>query len=217
MADTALQRKNMVESQVRPSDVTDRRITSAMMSLPREAFLPERLAALAYSDAALPLDGERSLMAPRDFARLIQLAGVEGDERVLVVGSGVGYSAAVLSRMARDIVALDSDAYFTSAAIKALGAVGAANVSAVTGELAAGWPERAPYDVIILEGCVEAVPEGLKGQLAPGGRLIAVLVGEGSVGRAALFGTEDSAPLVAFEAAAPRLPGFGSALRGFEF
>ncbi|MFN0217473.1 MAG: protein-L-isoaspartate O-methyltransferase family protein [Hyphomicrobium sp.] len=207
----------MVESQVRPSDVTDRRIMTAMMAVPRERFVPQRLAGLAYMDTALTLDGGRSLMAPRDFARLIQLAGIESDERVLDVGSGGGYSAAVLARMAGTVVALDCDATATAGSRSALAEVGADNVTAVTGPLQDGWTDGAPYDVMVVEGGVSQIPEALKAQLAPGGRLVAAVVTAG-IGRAVVWRREagDGAPRVAFEIGAPRLPGFDAATPRFE-
>lgn len=219
MADLALQRKNMVESQVRPSDVTDRRITAAMMALPRERFLPPHLAGLAYSDGALALGDGRGLMAPRDFARLIQLAVIGDGDRVLDVGSAGGYSAAVLSRLAREVVALESNHGEALNATATLPEFGGANVKIVSGPLEAGWPEGAPYDVIVVEGALDAVPATLLAQLAPGGRLVAILVADG-IGRAAVFGPgpgHSAAPRLAFEASAPRLPGFVSTAEKFVF
>lgn len=218
MADMSVQRRNMVESQVRPSDITDRRITRAMMAVPRELFVPARLAGLAYSDAPLSLENGRGLMAPRDFARLVQLADIGDSDRVLDVGSCGGYSAAVLARLAGEVVALDSDSSARAAAAKALEESGATNVSCVSGPLQAGWSARAPYDVIILQGAVEIIPQKLKDQLAPRGRLVAVVL-ENGIGRAVVLrgGAEASAPRIAFEASAPRLAGLETGAKGFEF
>jgi protein-L-isoaspartate(D-aspartate) O-methyltransferase len=208
----------MVESQVRPSDVTDRRITSAMMSLPRERFVPARVAQLAYMDGALPLSASRGLMAPRDFARLVQLAGVNETDRVLDVGSAGGYSAAVLSKLAREVVALESDATIQSNAKAVMSEVGISNVTFASGPFAAGWPDGGPYDVIVVEGAIEAIPDALRAQLTPSGRLVAVLTHRG-VGRAALVagGSGEAAPRVTFEISAPPLPGFAAAAKAFEF
>ena len=217
MTDTVLQRKNMVESQVRPSDVTDRRITSAMLDVPRDHFVPADKCALAYMDEALLVAPDRSLMAPRDFARLVQLAAIEPNDTVLIVGALGGYSSAILARLAKHVVALDCDSALTSAAGAALQAAGVSNVTIVTGSLTAGWAAAAPFDVILIEGGVELIPEPLFAQLAASGRLVAVEWDKG-VGRAVV--RQKTASTVsrreAFEAAAPLLPGFGRA-KAFAF
>ena len=214
MVDAALQRKNMVESQVRPSDVTDRRILRAMLDIPRETFVPEDLRSLAYMDtdvrllAAAPGKAARAMLAPRVFARLLNLAALEEGDVVLDVGTGSGYSAAVLARIVRTVVALESDPGLAATAGKLLGAV--PNVSVVTGGLAAGWPGSGPYDAIILEGAVSEVPQALCDQLRDGGRLVAV-VGDNSQPRATLWQRLGSNfdQRAAFDAGASRLPGFG--------
>ena len=217
MADTALQRKNMVESQVRPSDMTDRRIMGAMLALPRERFVPESLAALAYMDEALPVAPGRGLMAPRDFARLIQLAQIEPSERILDIGALSGYSSAVLARLGNEIVALESDAAAHDSALSILKTLNIGNVRAVSGPLAAGWPAAAPYDVIVLEGAVETIPDALLVQLSPNGRIAGILR-DGKVSRAFLLKKtpEGASRRTAFEASAPGLPGFEMA-KGFAF
>jgi protein-L-isoaspartate(D-aspartate) O-methyltransferase len=210
MTDAALQRLNMVESQVRPSDVTDRRITSAMSAVGREQFVPAALAAVAYMDDPLTLAPGRVLPAPRTFARLVQLAAVEAGDKVLDVGALMGYSAAVLGRMAHDVVALESDAALASDAVKALQAAGAGNVKVVTGPLAEGHAAAAPYDVIVIEGALELVPQELAAQLAAGGRLVAIEK-SGGIGRAVVMQADGSGRLssrIAFEASAPVLLGF---------
>jgi protein-L-isoaspartate(D-aspartate) O-methyltransferase len=157
MADAALQRKNMVESQVRPSDVTDRRITAAMAKIPRERFLPARLTAFAYSDETLNLGPGRVVLAPSTFARLLQLAEIDAKNNVLVIG-GCGYAAAIVAEMAATAVALLPDGQAAANVSEIFSAIGTANVTVVNGELAAGWKAKAPYDVIVIEGGVEAVP-----------------------------------------------------------
>ena len=213
MVDAAVQRKNMVESQVRPSDVTDRRILRAMLDIPRETFVPEDLRSLAYMDtdvrlqAAEPGKAVRAMLAPRVLARLLNLAALEEGDVVLDVGTGSGYSAAVLARIVRTVVALESDPGLAATAGKLLGA--APNVSVVTGGLAAGWPGSGPYDAIILEGAVSELPQALREQLRDGGRLVAV-VGDNSQHKATLWRRLGSNfdQRAAFDAAAPRLPGF---------
>lgn len=212
-----LQRKNMVESQVRPSDVTDRRITSAMMALPRERFVPANVANLAYMDEAIAVGPGRGLMAPRVLARLVQLADVSQNDSVLVVGAGSGYSAALLAGLGQKVIALESDTDMAARIAPLLGDLGIANVAAVPGPLPAGWQPAAPYDVILLDGAVDAVPEALTAQLAAGGRLVAIEK-QGGFSRAVLLrkSGEVVSRRVAFDAAAPALPGFERAA-GFVF
>ena len=210
MTDTALQRKNMVESQVRPSDVTDRRITAAMQDLAREEFVPPALRSVAYMDEPLAVAPGRSLLAPRTFARLLQLADVDAGEKVLIVGSSTGYSAAVVARMTSNVVALESNAELVAAAKSALAPT---NITLASGPLADGWAAAGPYDVIIIEGGFEVLPPQLLGQLSSDGRLVGIDV-SGGVGRAVrveMPGAKDNVTTsrrVAFEAAATCLPGF---------
>lgn len=213
MVDIALQRKNMVESQVRPSDVTDRRITGAMQDVPRERFVPAALASLAYMDEALTVSPGRSLMAPRTFARLLQLGDVRDGDKVLIVGALQGYSAAVIARLAREVVALDCDGAAGTASKALLAERGVSNVTIVTGPLERGWTAGAPYDLIFVEGAVPEIPKALSDQLAEHGRMVAIEAAAG-MGRAVVVskvGGKDASMLsrrVAFEAAASGLPGF---------
>lgn len=216
MADSALQRKNMVESQVRPSDVTDRRITAAMQDIAREKFLPAGVdKTLAYMDVELPVGGGRALMAPRTLARLLQLAAIEAEDKVLIVGALTGYSAAILARMAKNIVALESDPAFAKAARETLAAN--QNVEVVQGDLAQGHAAGAPYDAIIIEGCVEDVPDALISQLGQGGCLVAVEARAG-LGQAIVITKTSLAASrrTAFDAGAATLPGFAKPA-GFVF
>ena len=215
MASFAEQRKNMVESQVRTSDVTDRRIIAALLDVPREIFVPEAIRPLAYMDGSLRLIAgsvmgpERSIMEPRLFARLLDLANIQKADRVLDVGAGTGYSAAVLSRLAGHVIALEAEADLVSAAEKVFAELKPANVRVVKGGLAAGWAEAAPYDVIVLEGSVTEVPETLLNQLNEGGRLLAIENSRGH-GRAVIwrrFGTSFDRR-ISFDASATALPGF---------
>ena len=210
MADIALQRKNMVESQVRPSDVTDRRIMAAMTDLARERFVPDVLQALAYMEEDLPLAASRSMLAPRTLARLIQLCEVESRDKVLIAGALTGYSAALLAHLAGPIVALECDAGLAKTAEATLRQLAVATVKIATGPLAQGYAADAPYDVILIEGAIELLPDSLTDQLAPGGRLVAVEIANG-VGRAIVVRRGTSGGLarrVAFEASAGLLAGF---------
>jgi protein-L-isoaspartate(D-aspartate) O-methyltransferase len=218
MSDTALQRKNMVESQVRPSDVTDRRITAAMMAIPRDRFLPPPLASFAYSDETLMVAANRAMLAPRLLAKLVQLAEVEASDKALVVGGCCGYAAAIVAQLAAKVVALLPDGETASATAAVLSAVGIDSVETVAGALTAGCPAKAPYDVILIEGGVETVPDALQNQLADGGRLVAVGV-DCAVGRAFLLHKSHTliARRDAFQASAPLLPGFEAARSSFVF
>lgn len=213
--DYATQRKNMVESQVRPSDVTDRRIIRAMLDLPRERFVPERFRALAYMDGPVPLTSaeaagaRRSLLPARTLAKLVQAAEIEPTATVLDVGAGTGYASALLARLAESVVALECDAGLLGVAREALRSVGADKVEIVEGELALGWPNDGPYDAILVEGAVEAVAPELLDQLKDGGRLVAIAADRSS-GRATVWRRDGGAfgRTIVFDAAADVLPGF---------
>lgn len=220
MTDSLIQRTNMVESQVRPSDVTDRRILRAMQHVPRERFVPVSMASLAYMDNDVPLGdkGEalqrpaRSLMSPRNFAKLLQLAAIEPESNVLIVGAGRGYSAAIVAELARSVVALECDpalAEHAKAALAASGSAKSGDVRVVVGDLNSGYAAAGMYDVIIVDGMIGARPEALLAQLKQGGRLVCV-VRAGSVGRATRFlrSGVHIAESVAFEATVGALPGF---------
>lgn len=214
-ADFAAQRAMMVEGQLRTRDVTHVALLEAMSEIPREAFVPGRRKNLAYMDEDLevsPAGGDgpaRFLMEPAQFARLVQLAGVKPSDLVLDVGCVTGYSAAVLSRIASFVVALECDSMLAELAAETLSELDCVNVSVVIGELEKGHADEAPYDVILLGGAVDRVPDTLLDQLAEGGRLVAV-IGEGNAARAHLFLKEDGiiSSRSAFNAAVRRLPGF---------
>ena len=184
------QRVKMVDGQLRTTDVGDTAILSAMLALPREAFVPAAKRALAYidEDIELPVSpggAPRFLMEPSPFARLVQLAAVRNGDTVLDVGCATGYSSAVLARMGGAVVALESDPLLAAQAREALEGQGVDNVTVVEGDLAGGHAARAPYDVIFVNGAVDEVSPALFDQLADGGRLVAV-IGEGNAGRAML-------------------------------
>jgi len=214
MIDFAAARRMMVECQVRTSDVTDPRIIAAMLELPREIFLPEQFALLAYLDRDLPATAVpgtpgRCLIKPMVLAKLIQAAAIGADDHVLDVGCASGYSAAVLARLARSVVALEADVELAQRAKALLQAIGAGNVTVVTGSLPVGCSAHAPFDVIVIEGTIEVKPSALIGQLKPGGRLVGIC-GRAPVAKAMLWrvdgGDVGSVPI--FDATAPLLPGF---------
>ena len=210
MADYAQARRVMVDRQVRTADVTDLRIISALLEVPRDMFVPAARRAIAYLDLDVPVNEQgRVLLKPMVFAKLLQATGIGETDRVLDVGCATGYSAGVLGKLAGEVVALEEDAALARGAGETLAQIGARTVSVVSGALVAGWAQRAPYDVIVLEGAAEVVPDSLLSQLAEGGRLVAV-VGSGPMGKATLYrraGRHATAQPV-FDAAAPLLPGF---------
>jgi protein-L-isoaspartate(D-aspartate) O-methyltransferase len=214
MTDFAAARRSMVDGQVRTSNVTDLRIIAAMLELPRERFVAERDAALAYADRDLPLraigaEPGRCLLKPMVVAKMVQAAEVRATDHVLDVGCATGYSAALLARLVGSVVALEEDAALAAAARKNLAGVGGAKLEVVTGPLAQGYAPRSPYDLVFVDGATEVEPRSLFGQLKDQGRLIAV-VGRPPATRAVLYrcvgGNVSGWPV--FDASAPVLPGF---------
>jgi protein-L-isoaspartate(D-aspartate) O-methyltransferase len=186
MIDVTAARRHMVDGQLRPNRVTAPALLDAMAELPRERFVPAALRGIAYVDEDLALGGGRFLMEPLTLARLIQAAAPGPNDNALDVGGATGYSAAVLSRLVASVVALEQDQALAAAATAAFKELGIANVQTVVAPLAGGHPRNAPYNVILVNGAVDHVPDALAAQLAEGGRLAAV-VGTGPVGRATLL------------------------------
>ncbi len=198
-------RRHMVNGQLRVGGVTDLNVLAAFLDTPREAFVAPAQAGFAYLDCDQPAlgSGDRRLLAPLTLARLLQAAAVAPGERALDVAGGSGYSAAILEQMGASVVALESDAGAADAARRALG--GHAGVDIVEGDLAAGAPTRAPFDVILVNGAFESLPDALIAQLADNGRLVgveaqtgaqeAVLIEKSAAGisRRALFETRAAA------------------------
>ena len=211
MTDFAAARRMMVDGQIRTVDVTDQRLLGAMLAVERERFVPPAHRAIAYLDRDIPVtDGAgpaRRLPKAMVVARMLHAAAIEPTERVLDVGCGTGYSAAILARIATEVIALEENPELFAAAQAAL--AGQDNVKVVNGPLAAGWPTAAPYDVILLDGATEIAPRTLLSQLREGGRLVCVLgrepMGKGTVYRM-VSGHVTAQPV--FDAAAPLLPGF---------
>jgi protein-L-isoaspartate(D-aspartate) O-methyltransferase len=217
MPDYTAQRMNMVESQVRANDVTDIRIHDAMRAVPRERFVPTVKRGVAYADGAIEVVANRYLLEPRTFSKLIQLAQIASTDSVLDVGCATGYSTAVIARLAARVTGLEQDADLVRVASDMAPAVGATNVAIVQGSLADGHRAGAPYDVIVVNGAIEAPPEALLGQLAEGGRLVAI-VQSGEQSRAHLYLRQNGriGSRVAFDAWAPLLAGFRQKV-GFVF
>jgi protein-L-isoaspartate(D-aspartate) O-methyltransferase len=214
MFDTATARRLMVDGQVRVADVTDLDLLDAMLTVPRERFVPPSLAPLAYLDNDIPICKGRALLKPMVLAKLIQAAQVGSSDRVLDVACGTGYSTAVLARLAGSVIGLEEDADLARQAKEALAAAGAARAEIVVGPLTAGWAAGAPYDVILLNGATEIVPEVLGSQLKPDGRLVCVY-GRSPAEKGTVFRLSEG-QLVGrpiFDAAAALLPGCAAPLQ----
>lgn len=201
--DYRMMRQAMVSSQLRTTAVSDPRIVAAMQSVAREDYVPADRRALAYVDVEVPLGNGRALNPPMATGRLLNEAAITATDKVLLVGSASGYCAALLAKLAGSVVALEVDKALAASAISS------PTVAHVVGDLATGWPKSAPYDVIIIDGAVESVPEGLAAQLVDGGRMVTAIIDQGvtrlAVGRKAA----DSLVLVPFaDADAVILPGF---------
>jgi protein-L-isoaspartate(D-aspartate) O-methyltransferase len=171
-------RQKMVDGQVRPSDVTDFRIIDAMLAVPREAFVPESQRALAYLDLDLDVSeggpAKRFLIKPAVIAKMVQAAEIKDTDDLLIVGSATGYLAAVVAKLARHVVATECDPALAAKAKNAFVELGLGNVTVKTAAAAEGDSANAPYDVIILNGATEIVPEKLYRQLREGGRLVGI-------------------------------------------
>ncbi|TPL51819.1 protein-L-isoaspartate O-methyltransferase [Mesorhizobium sp. B2-4-6] len=221
-ADFSERRVKMVDGQVRTTDVTSAPLLEAMLAVPREAFVGAGQQDLAYIDEDIRIsDGAngdaRYLMEPSPLAKLLQLAEIDAGDSVLDVGCGTGYSAALLSRLARSVVALESDPALAEAAKSTLSSLGCQNVTVVTGPLPQGQAAKGPYNAILIGGSVEEVPSALLDQLAEEGRLV-VVEGRGNSGVARLFFKAGGVVTGrrAFNAAIKPLPGFERA-HAFEF
>ena len=175
MPDFAEARLHMVDSQLRTREVTDKPLLAAMLNVPRERFVPAARAGLAYADMTHKLSesGDRVLPAPEAFARLVQFGGITRDDIVLDVGCGTGYSSAVIAQIAAAVVALESDEDLAAKADSILTELEVGNAAVLSGDLSAGVASEAPFDVIVIEGAVDFVPEALLAQLKEGGRLVA--------------------------------------------
>lgn len=212
MADFSGLRTKMVDGQVRTTDVTSLPLLDALLSVPREEFVPAAKKSLAYIDEDLEIAPGRYLMEPSPFARIVQLAEIQPGDFVLDIGAGTGYSSAVLSKIAGSVVALEQDPALAEKAQSVLSALGYDTVAVVEGRLTAGYPAQAPYDVIVIEGAVEQIPQVLFDQLKDGGRLVAV-EGFGNSGVVHIYVKHGSSVSArrAFNAAVKALPGFNNA------
>ena len=205
----------MVDTQVRPSDVTKFPIISAMLDVPREAFVPGKAQPVAYMDAPVSLGPGREMLEARVLAKMLDALDIRKSDQVLIVGGGLGYSAAVLARMADSVVMVEEDAGLAKEAEATLTQFEVDNAVVLEGPLVEGAAQAGPFDVILVEGAVQTVPDALLAQLAEGGRIGAIFV-EGANGEVRI-GTLVEGHLgwrFAFNAGGPVLPGFARA-QGF--
>ncbi|SPF81921.1 protein-L-isoaspartate O-methyltransferase family protein [Pseudoprimorskyibacter insulae] len=209
MTDYAARRTMMVDTQVRPSDVTKFPIIDAMLSVPRESFVPRDKREAAYIGENVELGGGRVVLEPRTLAKMLDALDIANDELVLDIGTGLGYSSAVIARIAEAVIAVEDDEDRADEAQALLSENGSDNVVLHKGALTAGAADHGPYDVIIVQGGVEYLPEALTEQLKEGGR-ICVLFQTGALGEVRIGYKIDGKMhwRLAFNAGAPVLPGF---------
>ncbi|WP_298257558.1 protein-L-isoaspartate O-methyltransferase [uncultured Litoreibacter sp.] len=211
MLDNAANRTMMVDTQVRPSDVTKFPIIDAMLTVRREAYVPQDKRDVAYVDGAIELGEGRVVLEPRTFAKMLDALDIQRSDVVLDIGCGLGYSSAVLAHTADVVVALEQDEDLARDAETILAEQNVDNAVVIAGPLANGAAKSGPYDVICIQGGVSHVPAEILGQLKEGGRIMAIFsdnaLGEARLGRKVNGNVSWS---LAFNAGAPVLPGFSS-------
>lgn len=209
MTEFALRRTMMVDTQVRPSDVTKFPIIEAMLSVPREVYVPGEKREAAYIGENVEIAPGRVVLEPRTLAKLLDALDIQPDEMVMDLGCGLGYSTAIAARLADAVVAVEEDGELATAAQRTLSSQGVDNAAVIEGPLAQGAAKHGPYDVILLQGGAEEIPAALLDQLKDGGRIGAVFM-TGALGEARIGYKVDGRVTwrLAFNAAAPVLPGF---------
>ncbi|APG47669.1 protein-L-isoaspartate O-methyltransferase family protein [Phaeobacter porticola] len=212
MTDFAERRRMMVDTQIRPSDVTKFPIIEAMLAVPREAFVADAQREAAYADGNLDIAPNRVLLEPRTLAKILDAIDVQPDELVLDVACGLGYSTAVVARVAQMVIGVEEDESLAADAQEQLSAVAADNAIVHIGPLTEGAAEHGPYDVMMIEGGVETLPDALLAQLKDGGRVVAIFM-SGALGEVKVGYKNDGhiSWRLAFNAGAPVLPGFNAA------
>lgn len=215
MTDFAASRTMMVDTQVRPNDVTKFPVIEAMLAIPREEFVPASRRSVAYSGENLEIGQGRVLLEPRTLAKMVDALDVQRSDLVLDLACGYGYSSAVLARMAEAVVAIEDDSDMAAEAERRLAEAGVYNVAVLNAPLVEGAPKQAPYDAILIGGGVEAVPATITDQLKEGGRIAALFL-EGSLGTVRIGHRLNGRVnwRYGFNAHAPLLAGFSRA-RGF--
>ena len=209
MADYAQRRTTMVDTQVRPSDVTKFPIIEAMLRIPREMFVPDDKRDAAYVGENVDLGGGRVVLEPRTLAKMLEAVDIQPDELVLDIASGYGYSTALAAHLAEAVIALEEVPELAKEAERALGEAGADNTAVIEGPLAEGAAKHGPYDVIMVQGAVQHMPDAITDQLKDGGRIAAIFQ-EGALGVVRVGYRIDGQMTwrFAFNAGAPVLPGF---------
>ncbi len=215
MSEFSSRRVMMVDTQVRPSDVTKFPIIEAMLAVPREVYVPRAMAEAAYLGENVLIAPGRVMLEPRTLAKLLDALDIQPDEMVLDLGCGLGYSTAVIARLAEAVVAVEEDEGLAADAQRTLSVENVDNAAVIVGPLTTGSAKHGPFDVITIQGGVEAVPAAILGQLKEGGRIAAVFM-EGALGVARVGYKVDGVMSwrFVFNASAPVLAGF-TATRGF--
>ncbi len=217
MIDYQAARIAMVDGQVRPSDVTLYPVIDAMLKVPREAYVPDDMRPLAYVGKHIDLKNGGVVLAPRILAKMLESLNIKQDEMVLDIGIGLGYSAAVIARLAEAVIAVEENSELASVAETTLSEQSADNAVVHVGPLVEGAAEHGPYDVIVVEGGVQVLPDSLLSQLKVGGRIAAIFM-DGPSGQCRI-GVRTAAGIswdTVFDATAPVLSGF-SAEKTFSF
>lgn len=209
MADYAQRRTTMVDTQVRPSDVTKFPIIEAMLKIPRELFVPAEKREAAYVGENIDLGGGRVVLDPRTLAKMLEAVNIQPDELVLDIGAGYGYSTALAAHLSEAVVGLEENQDFAAEAERALAEAGADNAAIVEGALADGAAKHGPYDVILVQGAVQHLPQAITEQLKEGGRIVAIFQ-DGALGVVRVGYRIDGQMTwrFSFNAGAPVLPGF---------
>ncbi|WP_316862349.1 protein-L-isoaspartate O-methyltransferase [uncultured Cohaesibacter sp.] len=206
MSATSKARKQMVDTQIRTMDVTSYSVLQAFSDVPREKFVPESYRPFAYTDASIPISDRRTMTQPMPLSRLLQLADIKADNLVMIIASGSGYTAALASRLANTVVAVEQNEILAAQAEKSISGLGYDNVAVVTADLTEGVPSQGPYDVILIDGTVEDIPQSILDQLKDGGTLVTVTGSDYTTKAVKIIRTGDHfSSVAAFEASAPVL------------
>ncbi len=212
MPDYAARRSNMVDNQIRPSDVTKFPIIDAFLAVPRELYVPVEKREAAYMGENVDIGQGRVLLEPRSFAKMLDFANIQPDDLVLDLACGFGYSSAIIARLASTVVAVEEDAAMAQEAQALLSDQGVYNVAVVNAPLTQGAPQHGPYDALVVEGAIETFPPALVDQIKEGGRAVAIFM-EGPLGVCRIGYKRDGEITWrhVFNASAPVLPGFEAA------
>jgi protein-L-isoaspartate(D-aspartate) O-methyltransferase len=208
--DFAKQRQIMVDSQVRVNDVTSTAIVSAFSTIPREVFVPKSMLSSAYAEYEIETGDNRAMWTPRDLGKMFRALEPEASDVSLVIAAGDGYSAALLGHMTEAVIALDDNEALVDTMTERFAAINMDEAVAVQGEIAKGLPDQGPFDVVLVAGMVEELPQAWLDQLAEGGRLGVVVASGRSLGKARIYkrAGDTFAFREAFECCPPVLPGF---------